>query len=217
MKALFAAVLLVLWVTSANADPANLLPGDNADSSAPVSPAPGLLITPEEGCGKGSAIPCPSATGVEKSVQVLAAGAKVPATEINDLDGKPFMLVPEGAAKPTLVIFWSLFCEPCKEEFPLFCQIGSDYAQKGLETVTVNLDGPDLAKTAKGFLKMNKSTLTAAVDRKEGKRSLAAEVYGVSGTPSIFLIGKDGVVRWSHVGRVEPEKLETEIKSALGS
>lgn len=217
MKALCTAALLLLTVLFAHAAEPGLLPPGEASEAPGAEAATPLVAEPTQECGKTPQTPCPQTTGVEAGAQALGAGAAAPNPEVDDPDGKPQPLLPKDANRPTLVVFWSLFCEPCKDEFPLFSQLGRDYGKKGLDTVVVNLDGLELSKTMKGFLKMNRSTLRAVVDRKEGKRSLAAEAYGVTGTPSLFLIGRDGVVRWSHVGRVDSEKLEAEIRGALGS
>ena len=46
--------------------------------------------------------------------------------------------------------------------------------------------------------------------------SEAADAYGVVGTPSLVLIGKDGTINWTHVGREDVPVMESEIRKAIG-
>jgi thiol-disulfide isomerase/thioredoxin len=147
---------------------------------------------------------------------VLPAGVSAKAFTLKDTRGKPVTFDPAKLEKPRLLVFWSVFCEPCKEELPMVGWVADKYAGEGFGVLAVNLDGESMATTAERFLKMGQLTFPTVMDRKEKKRFLTAEAYGVTGTPSLFLVGTDGTVRWSRVGRVEVSDLEAAVRASLG-
>lgn len=187
-----------------------------------------LLGAPQDqACGPASPAPCPTpgqadanpAAPVPKpgaaAAKAVGVGGPAKPFKLTDLDGATVSFDPKGLTRPTLVIFWSLFCAPCKEEFPLYGELAERYAPQGLDVVTVNVDGAGLAKTARSFLKQQGVSVRVLMDRKEGKRFYAADAYGVTGTPSLFLVDKGGTVRWKHAGRVAQEELEAAVRKSL--
>ncbi|HZY87331.1 MAG TPA: thioredoxin-like domain-containing protein, partial [Gemmataceae bacterium] len=83
------------------------------------------------------------------------------------------------------------------------------YAAKGVELVTVNLDGT--AAEAQRFLANNPSAGTHLYEA-GGLESKLATGYGVQVLPNTFLVGKDGKV----VSRnVQINNLEDEVKKLL--
>jgi thiol-disulfide isomerase/thioredoxin len=184
------------------------------------------VLVPDAGaCGGEGAAPCPSpdqkeqppaAAAAEEQAGALKTGSRAPGFTLRDVKGKNLKFDPKALKKPALLVFWSLFCEPCKEELPLFGWLGEKYAGEGLQVVGVNLDGANMAGAAARFFKMNKLSFPTGMDRKEGKRFVTAEAYAVTGTPSLFLVGTDGKIGWTHVGRVEAANLEAAVRTALG-
>ena len=188
----------------------------------------GSLLAPDSGtCGEQGEAPCPSpdekgrdaspaAAPKASAAGVLATGTPSPGFTLKDTKGKNVSFNPKALKKPALLVFWSLFCEPCKEELPLFAWIGDKYQGEGLQLIGVNLDGANMAGAAARFFTMNRLAFPSVMDRKEGKRFVTAEAFGVTGTPSLFLVGSGGGVGWTHVGRVEAPALEAAVRAALG-
>ena len=196
---------------------ASLEPPETA--SGPAGGSGLVLPAAPEGpeCGPASSAPCPTLRETAgKPATAAPAGAVAKAFKLPNLDGAEVVFNPKALTRPTLVIFWSLFCAPCKEEFPFYGELLDRYSPRGLDLLTVNVDGVGLAKTAKNYLKMQGSSLRVVMDRKEGKRFVSADAYGVTGTPSLFLVDKGGTVRWKHTGRVEPQEIETALRRVLG-
>lgn len=213
-------------------------PGESAAGVAlgSMDASPTLLNVPvSQECGPASPAPCPASSDAagappgkgakatalsnpgKSSSTLLPVGSPSVAFALQDLEGRRFAFEPGSLPKPALVIFWSLFCEPCKEEFPMYGWLLEQYGPKGLDAVAVNIDGPAMATAAKRYLKMTGASLKVLMDRKDGKRLITTEAYGVTGTPSLFLIDKTGTVRWSHAGRVSVEQIEAAIRQTLGS
>ncbi|MEW6488635.1 MAG: TlpA disulfide reductase family protein [Thermodesulfobacteriota bacterium] len=186
-----------------------------------------LPLLERQDCGPAGADPCPKpgdASGSEsKPTQASATAGLLPVGSparpfaLSDPDGNPIGLDAKTNPGPVLLIFWSLFCEPCKEELPFLDEMGQQYAPKGLRVLTVNIDGENMAKAATRYWQMNRFGFPMAMDRKDGNKFEAADAYGVTGTPSLFLIGRDGTVRWNHAGRLDPEVFRAELDRLLGS
>lgn len=90
------------------------------------------------------------------------------------------------------------------------------YKGKGFEVVGVALDG-DLAENIRQFAKQGKYTFRIVLDQESAEGSLViAESFMVPGTPTIYLVNKEGKITFSKVGRVGEEELDKAILSAMG-
>jgi thiol-disulfide isomerase/thioredoxin len=188
-----------------------------------------LPLLDSQDCGPEGAAPCPTVGEEEGSggqatltqeaatAGLLPVGAPARPLALGDPQVNPVSFDASRGDNPALLIFWSLFCEPCKEELPFMDQLGREYAGKGLEVFTVNIDGENMARAAAQYWQMNRFWLPVAMDRKTGKKFEAADAYGVTGTPSLFLIGRDGTVQWNHAGRLDPEVFRAELDRLFGS
>jgi thiol-disulfide isomerase/thioredoxin len=113
--------------------------------------------------------------------------------------------------KVVLVDFWASWCVPCHKSFPWLDAVQKKYAAQGLTVLAVNVDKERAA--ADGFLAQHPVSFTVGYDP-SGK---AAEAMHVSGMPSTFLVGRDGILLASHIG-FDPKKtaaFEHAIEEAL--
>ena len=176
-----------------------------------------LPLLDRDDCAPTEDAPCPTtgnagATQGSATMDLLAVGTTAKPFTLNDPKGNPLGFDTEPGEHPFLLVFWSLFCEPCKEELPFLDAMVREYQDQGLQGLTVNIDGENMAKAAARYWQMNRFVLPVAMDRKDGKTYQAADSYGVTGTPSIFLFGRDRVVRWNHAGRLDPQVFRAEIE-----
>ncbi len=184
-----------------------------ARAAGPETPAPSLL--PQQECGPEQAAPCPQQTGTARQGP-LAPGERAEPFVLTGPDGRPVSFSPGEEGRPALVLFWSLFCPPCREEMPFFSALARRYAPKGLRVVSINVDGPDMARAVARYADQEALPFPVAMDEKAGTEFVFAKAYGVTGTPALFLVAPDGTVRWSHQGRVDPGALEAEVRDLLG-
>ncbi|MHB8767208.1 MAG: TlpA family protein disulfide reductase [Deferrisomatales bacterium] len=188
-------------------------PGLGANGSA--------LLAPTD-CGPGTAAPCPPPGGGvvakgQAQAGLLAPGARAKGFSLVPVDGgRPVELHVSGSMRPTVVAFWSMFCEPCRDELPLVAQITDRYADRGLTLISVNLDGEKLGRAVSRYMELNGMGFAVGLDSKAGGQFATAGAYGVTGTPSLFVVGGDGTVRWSHAGRFDPQVFEAEVKKVAG-
>ena len=110
------------------------------------------------------------------------------------VDGKPFD-ISQYKGKVVIVDFWATWCGPCLAELPNLKSIYQKYHNRGLEIVGISLDddGQELGK----FLKDNDlpwKILHSAAGDKKGFSDPNADLYGISGIPTIILINRNGKV-----------------------
>ena len=115
-----------------------------------------------------------------------------------------------------MVFFWSLFCQPCREEFGSLAQLAAHPPVPGLRVLAVNIDSPKLRPQAARFLTERGGGITGVCDheRADGRQEIAAR-FGVSVTPSLFLIDADGKVVAAWSGEVDEKALAASIGTHL--
>ncbi|GAB4250998.1 TlpA family protein disulfide reductase [Deferrisoma sp.] len=150
-------------------------------------------------------------------IEMLKPGDKAPDFALEDIEGRPFQLSKEAPNKVHLLVFWSIFCEPCKAEMPMIERLYEEYRDKGFEVIAVALDGEPMKKSIQGLVKQQGYTFRVFIDKLAPDESfVVADPYGVAGTPTLYLVGKDGKIAFAEVGLTDKEVLEAEVKKALG-
>lgn len=154
----------------------------------------------------------------ERGRTLAAAGTRVDAFVALDAAGRdaPFALWRGGA--PAVVFFWSLFCQPCREEFGRLERLAAHPPVPGLKILAVNIDSPKLRAQAVRFLAARGTAITGVFDReREGGNYEIAGLFGVSSTPSTFLVGADGTVGAAWSGEVDEATLAAGIRAGTAA
>ena len=151
-----------------------------------------------------------------EGIKMLEVGAQAPDFRIKDANGVTFHYAEEKGKNSVLMVFWSIFCEPCRAEMPFIQKMYEKYKGKGLDVVSIALDGEPLKNSIVGFVKQEGYTFRILIDELDAKEMFkAADPYGVAGTPTVYLLDKTGKVRMAKAGRVTEEDLEKAIRSLL--
>jgi len=124
--------------------------------------------------------------------RVDLVGKDAIAFELQDLDGNRVDLQ-SLKGKVALLDFWASWCGPCVRELPHIEKLHRDFKDRGLVVLGVNNEEADVARA---FVKNKGYTFTSLVD--EGRE--VAMKYGVSGIPHVFVIGREGKVKWHALG-----------------
>jgi len=115
--------------------------------------------------------------------------------EINGtlLNGQPFDQK-SLAGKVVLVDFWATWCGPCVAEIPNVLAQYEKYRDKGFEVVGVSLD--EDRDALEKFVAEQKVPWPILYEKPQGEgwRHPLATYYGISGIPTVILIGRDGNV-----------------------
>ncbi len=131
-----------------------------------------------------------------------------PPFSLTDISGRKLDLA-DYKGKVVMLDFWATWCGPCRIEIPGFVQLQNRYRDQGFAIIGVSLDdGPEVVREFYQQFKMNYPV--ALGDDKLG------ELYGgILGMPTTFLIGRDGRIYAKHVGAMDVDVFEQEIKSLL--
>ncbi|MBI5576287.1 MAG: TlpA family protein disulfide reductase [Deltaproteobacteria bacterium] len=155
-------------------------------------------------------------TGMIEGIKMLEVGAAAPDFSVKDSDGKPFRLADDKGKKAFLLVFWSIFCEPCRFEMPAIQKMHEKYREGGLDVITIALDGEPLAGSINGFIRQEGYTFRVLVDELDSKEMFkVADPYGVAGTPTLYILDRSGKVAYAKAGRVTEEELEKAIQAVL--
>jgi peroxiredoxin len=151
-----------------------------------------------------------------EGIQPLNVGAPAPDFTLKDTKGDSFRLADLKGKKPVVIVFWSIFCEPCRLEMPVIQKLADKYKGEGLEVVSVVLDGEPLKSSIEGFIKQENYTVRTLLDELDAKEMFkVADPYGVGGTPTLYIIDRLGAISMVKSGRITEEELEKAIKSVL--
>jgi len=165
------------------------------------------------GCGAASDDSAGAASGGEGGKGLV--GKPAPAFTVPAVvNGKGKVSLDSLHGKVVLLDFWGTFCEPCKKSFPKLQDLYTKYGDSGLRILGVSEDEADDKDKIPAFASTYGAKFTLGWD---GDKNIARS-YKPETMPSSFLIDKNGVVRFAHVGYHDGEEVEIdkEIKELLG-
>lgn len=115
--------------------------------------------------------------------------------------------------KALVVNFWAPWCAPCVEEMPELDQLAKDSVKKNINIIGIGIDSATNISQFAGKLKISYPLYVSGLRGTE----LAREFGNASGgLPYTVLIGPDGQVRKTYLGRLKFDELKADL-AALGS
>jgi cytochrome c biogenesis protein CcmG/thiol:disulfide interchange protein DsbE len=151
--------------------------------------AVGLKLDPRE-------VPSPL---IDKPAPAFAASTLAdPARTLRreDLLGKVWMLN-----------VWASWCGACREEHPVLVQFA-----RSRELTLIGLNYKDEREAGAQWLQQFGNPYTDSLFDPQGRIGLD---YGVYGVPETFVIDRQGVVRYKHIGPLTPEVLRDKVEPLL--
>ena len=159
--------------------------------------------------------PSPGTRGGDGS-RFAEPGMIAPDFTLLDVEGHPFRLSEEVSRKPVLLLFWSVFCDPCRAEMANLQKAQERYAGRDLTVVAVAVDGEPLRSIVGGFARQEGYAFKVLVDGLDAMGMWkVADAYGVAVTPTLLLLGKGGTVLLRKGGRIREDELEKAVSSLL--
>jgi cytochrome c biogenesis protein CcmG, thiol:disulfide interchange protein DsbE len=108
--------------------------------------------------------------------------------------------------RPTLVVFWASWCEPCRHEAPAVERFALSPAGRGR---VAGVDWSDEAASARSFIGKYHWSFS---NLRDGEGSVGY-AYGLTGLPTTFVIGADGRIEQTLRG----PQTERTLGRALGA
>jgi peroxiredoxin len=136
-------------------------------------------------------------------------GAPAPAFELAEVGGGKQSLAAH-AGKVVLVDFWATWCQPCKQSFPAYQKL---VERLNGEVVVLGVSQDDEAQGIPAFRSETGAKFPLLWD--DGRA--VAKSYDPPTMPTVFVVDKNGIVRFVHVGyhAGDEDKLEQEVRSLL--
>ncbi|MDF1555370.1 MAG: TlpA disulfide reductase family protein [Deferrisomatales bacterium] len=142
---------------------------------------------------------------------LAAVGQKFPDLTARAMDGTGVRV---GGGKPQLAYFWSLYCNPCRAEFPAVAALAARYRKRGLGVAAVNVDSVRLAQRVERFVAPH-GGLPSVLDGEAGEGAGWSHVLGVRVTPTLVLFDGRGAITYAVSGHMDQGALEAEIQRLL--
>jgi protein SCO1/2 len=111
--------------------------------------------------------------------------------------------------KVVLLNFWATWCIPCRTELPRLEQAYRQLGPRGL--VVVGIDREEDAQTVRTFSATRRVSFPMTLDR-DGS---VGYLYALFGTPTSFLIDRNGVIQYAHAGPISAASLARESQALL--
>jgi peroxiredoxin len=116
----------------------------------------------------------------------------------------------EWQGKVLLVNFWATWCPPCVSEMPELVALQNDLASKNLQIVGIGIDSPS---NIREFAEKHQITYPLLLGGLEGSELSRQFGNQSGGLPFTILIGADGSVRKTYMGRLDMEKVRADLAS----
>jgi thiol-disulfide isomerase/thioredoxin len=186
--------LLIGWVTSRN----------RHGAAKTTAVAPHLAMP----AGDSRATDAPPAGG-PAVIHFAKDPSPTPPFLVSDLNGETVSTA-QLKGKVVLVNFWATWCPPCREEIPELIALQEKYKDR-LEIIGVSMDEDSTPADVNAFAAKAGINYPIVMGK-----DIAKEYGGVPALPTSFVVNKDGGIVQKHVGVLQRDEIETEIRALLG-
>jgi thiol-disulfide isomerase/thioredoxin len=129
------------------------------------------------------------------------------AQTMNDTGGKPQALS-QWQGKPLVINFWATWCAPCVQEMPELSALQGEIQSKQIQILGIGIDSSsNIAEFASKY-KISYPLYTGGLEASELSRQLGNQAGGL---PFTVVIGRDGQVKKTFLGRLKMDELRKEI------
>jgi peroxiredoxin len=174
-----------------------------------------LIVVGAARGGDNAVVPPPGAEG-SGAYRLLEPGAAAPDFALKDMAGEDFHFAVENATHAYVLVFWSVFCEPCRFQMAVVQHLYAKYLNAGLRVAAVALDGAAMRPVVARYVRQEGYAFPVLVDEPDVQGAFpAGDPYGVAGLPSTFIVSRGGRIAFSRAGPVKYDELEKAVQAAL--
>jgi len=139
------------------------------------------------------------------------AAQQLPAFAFADLDGH-MRRSTEWGDRILVINFWATWCPPCRRELPVFAELQSAYAGRGVQFLAIAIDDADavrdfVAKHPFNFPVLLGEDAAVTLAKHLGNR--------VASLPYTVVVDRGGAVRARHVGEYRRNDLEQTLAALI--
>jgi peroxiredoxin len=168
----------------------------------PVAIALAVAVLVPANCGW-----CGWETDVPEASPAPKIGTAAPEIAAKTLDSKDVKLSSYKAKKPVVILFWAAWCNPSSRALKEVNKSYEEFKKAGVEVLAVTMDKTQDAP--KRFAKVYEITCPIVFDA----GSKAGSVYGAKDIPVVFIVDKEGKVRFFYQKFPGAEKLLKDAKT----
>lgn len=111
--------------------------------------------------------------------------------------------------RPLVVNFWATWCAPCVEEMPELAELQAEIAPQGIQILGIGIDTPSNIAEFTSKYKIGYPLYVGGAQGTELSRQLGNKAGGL---PFTVLIGRDGEVKKTYLGRLKMDELRGDLK-----
>lgn len=138
----------------------------------------------------------------------LELGQTAPKLDIELVDGE-MLTARQLEGKVVVHLFWATWCPVCRSELPFYRKLHDTYNARGLVVVAVSLD--EDRREVSEFWRQHGYTFPVAMRSDDIRRHFGR----ITGTPTLYLVDRNGKVHFKHLGALPQGQLEEQIMALL--
>jgi len=164
---------------------------------------------------------------IQKNINLLTLeGHPAPPLEGAEFIGtKPLPSLADLKGKIVVMFFWAHWCPDCKIEGPILAKMYAKYQSQGVTIVAPTQRYGYVAGGAnaspgeelKYIIQVREQFYPFLADLPVPVSVVDHQRYGVSTTPTMVIVDRQGIVRAYHPGRYTEEELDAQIRALLGT
>jgi len=139
----------------------------------------------------------------------VKVGSTLPALVLSTATGAEYRLPEAARGKLLVILFWSKGCKYCEREMPVLEPLYKKYKDRGFELLGVHMGDDPEAVAA--IVKAGSLSFPMVLDKALKSRDL----YGVKAVPTMFVVGREGLVVEKVLGGLPAAEIEKLLKEKL--
>lgn len=163
---------------------------------------------------------------IQKNINLLSLeGQRAPALDRSEFLGAAPPPLDELKGKVLVLFFWAHWCADCKMQGPILAELLAEYGSRGLTVVAPTQRFGYVAGGAAASAEEELRYILQVRDQYYGfladlpvpVSETNHKLYGVSSTPTVVVVDREGIVKLYHPGRMTKAELERQLLPLLAA